>query len=800
MTIFMVGPNDKTLSSEKTTWNFKDALKAAKNGDTIQLIENFSPFEKDPGQILIENDINLLGHIRESEGKHQYTNVVNEIFIRKGANVTLKNIYIKDTKAKSNCLNIQENSSVTVENVLIKNESASDEKYPVVILSDNSNVSFNNVTIRPSSNLNVGNIVSVIDSSLNVSNSTINALVEGGNANLNFEETLVNNTASNVLFTYNKSIVNFNSVRLFGGKVLTDTSYPCVKINNSKGKFKDVKIEKPKHSEEPTNVESYPIVELNENSNISFNEVTIKPSSDSHIGNMIPVIDSLLEVSNSTINSLIQGNNAELNFNEALINNSDSNALYTYNNSIVNLNSVRIYGGKITEDLNWSCVKLNNCKGIFKNLLIEQPNYNSALELVDSSVTMDNSQVDSLSLFTSNININDTRIVESLACHDNSKIKSTFLEIVGKENGQINLFADNNSSIDANQINFGKESFPNIKLERNVEFNTEKINSLAYDANKEDFEKDLNGNFIIIDKEIDIEYFGEKKTSDDLDKDFKEKKTSDNLDKDFEEKKTPNTLDEYFDGLIGIHSVKNDVEEFVAVAQMNRLREEKGLKGSVMSLHSMFLGNPGTGKTTVARIIGELLYENNVIPKKVFIEVSRSDLVGNYIGQTATKTREILESALGGVLFIDEAYTLARGGSKDFGIEAINEILSFMENHRSDIVIIFAGYTDEMNEFLETNDGLKSRIPNIFDFPEYTIDELIQIGLIDMHEQQYHINEEIYGELIINNYEHTYDYSNGRWVRNLNERIIRRLAIRIMGSENPDVTKILDEDLYSLMI
>lgn len=148
--------------------------------------------------------------------------------------------------------------------------------------------------------------------------------------------------------------------------------------------------------------------------------------------------------------------------------------------------------------------------------------------------------------------------------------------------------------------------------------------------------------------------------------------------------------------------------EFIALAQMNKLRREKGLEDAPLTLHSLFLGgNPGTGKTTVARLIGKILYQKGLIKSDKFVETSRSDLVGKFIGHTAKQTREVLESALDGVLFVDEAYTLATGGENGFGREAINEILKFMEDNREDIVIIFAGYTKSMMDFLETNEGLK---------------------------------------------------------------------------------------------
>lgn len=199
-------------------------------------------------------------------------------------------------------------------------------------------------------------------------------------------------------------------------------------------------------------------------------------------------------------------------------------------------------------------------------------------------------------------------------------------------------------------------------------------------------------------------------------------------------------------------------------------------------------------------MISEILYENEIFSKVVFVEASRTNLIGSDIRETVLKTRKVLESALGGVLFIDEAYTLATESSKDFGVEAVNEILNFMENHRKDLVIIFAGDAGEMEKFLNMNIDLKSRIPNVFAFPNYTVDELIQIGLDNLFKQNYQINESSYRRLVSNNYEYAYNESNRHWVQNINDQIIKRLALRTSKNNDKRITTIIDEDLESLML
>ncbi len=242
------------------------------------------------------------------------------------------------------------------------------------------------------------------------------------------------------------------------------------------------------------------------------------------------------------------------------------------------------------------------------------------------------------------------------------------------------------------------------------------------------------------------------------------------------------------DQLIGLNGVKKLVKELCAFVEIQKRREKERLLTEPLVLHMMFNGNPGTGKTTVARILGRLFKEMGVIEKGHLIEAERADLVGEYIGHTAQKTREQVRRALGGILFIDEAYSLARGGEKDFGKEAIDTLVKSMEDHRNEFILVLAGYRNEMRTFMETNPGLKSRIPIQIDFPDYTIDELMAIAVKMASERQYRYTlqaEKALRRILQSSLDNDGEIrGNARTVRNIIEKAIRRQAVRLMKSRN----------------
>lgn len=256
-------------------------------------------------------------------------------------------------------------------------------------------------------------------------------------------------------------------------------------------------------------------------------------------------------------------------------------------------------------------------------------------------------------------------------------------------------------------------------------------------------------------------------------------------------KEAPRTEREIFarlDALVGLDSVKQVLHEVYAFREIQKHRQRLALAAEPTVFHMIFSGNPGTGKTTVARILGRMLKDIGVIESGHIVEAERADLVGEYIGHTAQKTREKVQKAFGGVLFIDEAYSLARGGEKDFGKESIDVLVKAMEDHKNDFVLVLAGYPNEMKAFLRANPGLSSRFPTQLTFDDYTEEELLEIAERFCDTRQYRLSPKAkvrLAQLVMSQRcGRESVFGNARAVRNLVEKAIRHQAMRLVGREN----------------
>ena len=257
-------------------------------------------------------------------------------------------------------------------------------------------------------------------------------------------------------------------------------------------------------------------------------------------------------------------------------------------------------------------------------------------------------------------------------------------------------------------------------------------------------------------------------------------------------------IEEELNDIVGLDEVKTYLNSLEQHLKISKLRAKKGLKTAEVSKHMIFTGNPGTGKTTIARIVSKMMKVAGLLENGQLVEVSRSDLVGKYVGHTAPLTMSVVNSALGGVLFIDEAYSLYRGKDDSFGLEAIDTLVKAMEDHRDDLIVILAGYKKEMESFLDANSGLKSRFANIINFPDYTGEQMLQIAQNIARGKDYVIDEEASAKLleyftIVQSKEDSTS-GNGRLARNVVEAAILKQSRRVLMDENADISLLKQED------
>ena len=265
-----------------------------------------------------------------------------------------------------------------------------------------------------------------------------------------------------------------------------------------------------------------------------------------------------------------------------------------------------------------------------------------------------------------------------------------------------------------------------------------------------------------------------------------------NLKQEFEASNIDEVMDKLDRELIGLTPVKTRIREIAALLLVDRLRRKFGISSETPTLHMNFTGNPGTGKTTVALRMAEILHRLGYVREGHLVSVTRDDLVGQYVGHTAPKTREVIKRAMGGVLFIDEAYYLYKPeNERDYGQESIEILMQFMENNRDDLVVILAGYKDKMDRFFDSNPGMRSRIAHHLDFPDYSPPELRSIAEIMLAGQSYRLSEDAADALeeYIQRRMTLPHFANARSIRNALDRARLRQANRLFGQRGEALTK-----------
>lgn len=448
--------------------------------------------------------------------------------------------------------------------------------------------------------------------------------------------------------------------------------------------------------------------------------------------------------------------------NVTLISEDNINVVYAEKGSDLSLSNVILTS---PDDSNIPSLYATDCAITIKNCRFNKVTEHSVC-FKNAAVSIEDSTCNFVYCENSTVNVTNSEAT-ILQLTNGSQLNGTVHFTPIGETDYYRIWA-NNSSINADYISFSDQVF-----KMSCEESTVAIPSISGPEDSQATLRTFGETHVTVNAGIEV-----------IDGDLELEEAQDNLPK--------------LEDLYGLATVKRQIREFIDMAKARQVLIDQGRQPQVATLHSLFLGNPGTGKTTVARIMARELRRAGVLRTKNYVEVGRQDLVGEHVGETALKTQQVLESALGGVLFIDEAYSLASDSNNEFGKEAVDTILAFMENHRDDILIIFAGYTDKMQEFLRMNPGLPSRIPHTFNFEDYSVDDLVNMGYDQLVNDGYTVDKDAYRRQVTRSYRVSADRSNGRWIRNFNQEIFKIIAPRLVELQPDETLVITDEDLRNV--
>ncbi|PTJ12615.1 sporulation protein [Staphylococcus simulans] len=488
--------------------------------------------------------------------------------------------------------------------------------------------------------------------------------------------------------------------------------------------------------------------------NVSFQNVTIDLQADNNI-----------QVSNGS----------KVDFDNVIIKNNSTNAaIYSVNSKVIlkrmNFISDKKESGILID--NYSEAKIEDSfilgLGVRNNSYIVINNS----KIINALVMYNHAELNAKNLY---IDYENAWLPLSLIC--NSKLNIDNLHLIGEGGNELKVLENSTATI-------GSISSTNIPR-----FNIDNTSTLDTQAN---FEATNEVSTLEVEQPLNTQQTEEQEISQAQPQSLSEQTNPQAMAK--------QSLEE-LNALIGLENVKRTVNMFINNVKINQIKKENGMYYDKISLHSVFLGNPGTGKTTVARLLGKVLYYNGVIKTDNFVEVSRNQLVSSYVGKTAEQTEQILESSKGGILFIDEAYTLYEESGINPGQEAVDTILKYMEDYRDEIMIIFAGYTNEMYDFFNMNPGLKSRVQHQFMFDDYNDQQMIEIGESILNKQGLIYNPELYRKQMTKLLHQSNDNSNARWVRNFNEKLVMIQNSRLANENalNQDALRqIIDEDILQM--